>query len=770
MRMLYRIMGVVLCLSLSGLSFPLFAKGSDVFPFGPTGIHGTVHKTVIKVENIEKGSPADGKLKKGDQITGIADNPFSSNPRYEMAVAIDIAETEEAGGNITLQLKGNTKVDLTLPILGQYSQTAPYHCAKSDKIIAQLAESLIQSGKAGQGATRSGILGLMATGEKKYFDVAARLIKEGDLTEVDPVKVVDMLGGGQDMGYVGWYWGYNLITLGEYYLISKDASVLPAMKTYALGLALGQDAGGLWGHRMATKGRGGRLPGYAQMNQSSISSFMGMLFAKKCGIDHPKLDKAIAKSYAYFADHVDKGAFPYGVHGPQSRYFNNNGTSGSAAICMALMGNQEGAGFFAQLSAPSYDGLEQGHASAFFNPLWTALGANLAGPEVTQQFFKKTLWYHNGMRKWDGGYGRQGKEGPMAGVALLQYCLPRKALIITGREADKSIWLKGQDAIDAIEMSQWDYKAMPAEKLIDLAMHHELPQVRRNASGALGEHRDALTPKWIEYLKTGSDEEKLLAIGQYGWWIEMEQKADRLDDIGAILRDEDVALDVRVAAAESVAYFGEQAHKYYMDIVKLILEEYPNDPFQLNQQSLGGYLDILCSEPFSKGLITDKDIFYTAARKLMNHKRQKGRENGVKLLAEMPLEDFHRVADLVMHIIENKDATYHSYHAVQGSVGGAISVLAHLNIKEGIAPLLNELDTNGKWGFKVRMLCATLPKYGANAKEALQQLKADPRFEKIQNGRFKGIWNQMVTAIEEDQNPPPLMSVEEAIQAGKQDN
>lgn len=760
-----RILGWVVALSC--LSITAFARGPKEVPFGPTGILGTVSKSVIRVTKVEKGSPADGKVKKGDQVIGLADDTFKTNPRYEVASAIDVAETEAAGGRLTVLLKGNEKVELQLPVMGRYSKTAPYDCAKSDKIISQLAEALRKSGKAGQGATRSGILGLMATGQEKDFDAAATLIKAGNLTKVDPATVDDMLAGGKDMGYVGWYWGYNLIALGEYYLISRDESVLPAIETYALGLARGQDAGGLWGHRMATKGRGGRLPGYAQMNQPSLSNFMGMLFAQKCGIKDPVLDKAIEKTNAYFADHVDKGAFPYGVHGPQTRQFNNNGTSGSAALCMALMGNNEGARFFAKLSATSYDGLETGHASTFFNPLWTPLGANLAGPEVTQQFLKKTLWYHNGQRKWHGGYGDSRKEGPMAGVALLQYCLPRKALIITGREAEESIWLKGQEATDAIEMSKWDYKSMSADKLIDLAMHHPIPQVRRAAGGNLCARRDSLTPKWIAYLQKGTDAQKRVAIGQYGWWIKMEQKADRLDDIGAILRDASVAMDVRVAAAGSVAYFGESAYPYYMDMVKLILAEHPNDPFDLTSQSLGQYLNTLCKEPFGKGLVTDKDLFYQAARKLMNHKRQHARGPGVKMLADMPLEDFHRVADLVMHIIDNKDPTYHSYHSVQGSVGGAISILAHLNIKEGIKPLLHELDTNGKWGFKVRMLCATLPKYGGNAREALKQVQADPRFDGIQKGRFGGIWNKMVTTIEQDNHPVKLISLEDARKAGK---
>ena len=87
--------------------------------------------------------------------------------------------------------------------------------------------------------------------------------------------------------------------------------------------------------------------------------------------------------------------------------------SASAAICMSMRDNPEGALFFAKLSATGFDTLEQGHASNYFNPFWTSLGANLAGPEVSKRFFKKSLWYHNLKRNWDGSYGSESKkEGP----------------------------------------------------------------------------------------------------------------------------------------------------------------------------------------------------------------------------------------------------------------------------------------------------------------------------------------------------------------------
>jgi hypothetical protein len=736
--------------------------------FGPTGIEGSESKNTIKVTNTEKGSPAFGKLKQGDLIIGVNGKKFGKSPKHEIAAAIDMAETKKSRGKLTLILKGNKTTILTLPVLGSYSATAPYKCKKTDKIITQLAESLLKLKHGGGGVLNSGILGLMATGEKKYLHAATKLIKKSNLLKIDPKKVDALLRGDIDMGLVGWYWGYNLITLGEYYLLTKDKSVLPAIKIYALGLARGQDGGGLWGHRMATEKSGGRLPGYAQMNQSSLSCFMGMLFAQKCGIKDPVLDKAIKKTYDYFAYFVGRGAFPYGVHGPQTRGFNNNGMCGSAALCMSLYDNQKGALFFAKLSANGYDILEQGHGSNFFNPLWTPLGANLAGPKVTQQFFKKSLWFHNLKRKWDGSYGNHGrKEGPEASIALLNYCLPRKALMITGRGVDKSIWLNSKEATEAVMMSKIDYSTKSNNELITLAKEHPIPQVNRRASWELlTKRRKELTPTWISYLSKGTDTEKKLAASQFGYHTPLKEKINQLSKIGAILRNPKAGLTLRVSAAQSICQFGEAAHPYYMDMAKLLAKDRPHNPLNSYiDQDLGACLPTLCKTPFKNGLVTDKDIFYKAAIKLIEHKRTLGRTSGLKMLLDMPFKDLHRVIDTVMHVTKNKDATYESYHSIGGTLGTALTILAKHNIKDGLPYFMQLWHAPGKHGFKVRMICATLPKYRGNAKDVLDQL------EKIHPGhnksRFKGMWQKMAETIRNDKNPPKLITLKEALRNRK---
>lgn len=764
----HQLSGLVVAVGLTALT--AYAAGPQTYHLGPTGFLGTISKSAIQVTTVEKGSPADGRIKAGDSIIGAGTATFKGDPRRELAAAIDAAETRAGAGTLTLILKGDKRVDLQLEVLGSYSETAPYRCPKSDAIITRAAESIVKSGKIDSGACHPGLLGLMATGEQKYIEIATKAVQGADWAKPDPEKVEALLRGDLDMGYVGWYWGYDLITLAEYYLLTKDDSVLPAIKTFALGLAKGQDAGGLYGHRMASPKRYGRLPGYAQMNQPSLSCFMGMLLAEKCGVDDPALDRGIAKTYAYFESFVGRGAFPYGVHGPNTGTFNNNGTSGSAALCMAIKGNREGAQFFSQLAATSYDGLETGHASTFFNPLWTPLGANLSGPDVTQQFFRKSLWLQTLYRSWDGSFSRfggGGKEGDQTGSALLAYCLPRRALCITGKDADETIWAKGGEATGIVERSKVDYAGKSADELIAL-FGHPIPQVTRAAVWTLREKEGDFVPTLTKMMKAGSKREKINALGYFGWKCPRDLQLAVMAEMGAILRDHEEDPEVRAAAAGALCWLGEPAYPYYGDMVAMVVEEEPGDTFRDVDWSLARSLNALCSEPFKAGLVKDKPLHYRAAIKLAEHKRQHVRAEGLRMLAGMPLEDFHLVAATVLHVIEDKDPTYHSYHSPGGPVGAGISVLADLNIEEGIQYTLDVLNMeSGKWGFKVRMVADTLPKYGGNAKAALETLRADPRLKNIENDKFAGPWKRMVKIIEEDQEPRKLITLEEAKKTGR---
>ena len=254
----------------------------------------------------------------------------------------------------------------------------------------------------------------------------------------------------------------------------------------------------------------------------------------------------------------------------------------------------------------------------------------------------------------------------------------------------------------------------------------------------------------------------------------------RIDDIGAILRDPGQDPWVRATAASVLRKRRAPAQEYYMDIVKLLLREQPvGDIEQIKQldidQLLSGILMGMSSNPFEAGLLKDKkdkDLFYRAVLKLADHKRMQGRGNGMRLLHHMPLEDFHIVADKVMHVIEDKDPTYHSYHNPSGPVVAAITILANLNIKEGI-PLAMKITENpsGKWSFKMKARWACLAMYGAHAKPHMEKLKAailnNGRGGFALMGKHKRAWDAMVRAIENDKTPRKLISLEEAKRGGK---
>jgi hypothetical protein len=199
-------------------------------------------------------------------------------------------------------------------------------------------------------------------------------------------------------------------------------------------------------------------------------------------------------------------------------------------------------------------------------------------------------------------------------------------------------------------------------------------------------------------------------------------------------------------------------------MLRMVVAEEPADPLGLTDESLANSLSALCENPFAAGLVKDKDLFYAAALKLMDHKRQNTRAEGIRMLAAMPLEDFHRVADRLQYVIKDRDLTYHSYHNPTKAVGSGIAILAGFNIKEGLdyTIALGEMES-GKGSFKMRAMMDSLARYGANARPYMEELKQRPGWQKVpDNPKLRGNWENLINAIEEDKEPAKLITIEEA--------
>ena len=115
--------------------------GSHDWTLGPTGARGwmyawkhTGEARQILITEVAKGSPADGVLQAKDVILGVGTKPFADDARIQFARAIAAAEQKDANGSLKLirWRAGKTEnVEIQLPVMGSYSSTAPYDCAKS---------------------------------------------------------------------------------------------------------------------------------------------------------------------------------------------------------------------------------------------------------------------------------------------------------------------------------------------------------------------------------------------------------------------------------------------------------------------------------------------------------------------------------------------------------------------------------------------------------------------------------------------------------------
>jgi hypothetical protein len=782
------------------------AQGASAIQhMGPTGIHGYITGTrIFTVKTVEKGSPADGKIWPGDQVVGAGRQPFLKRVRFEFSAAVAEARTEKKKGKLVLMVRRKTggkrmqRVTLQLGVVGAdtFTDTAPYNCPKIDALITEAADHIVsKKARSPYGRLQIGLLGLLATGEDKYVKVVRDHLHEAGWAK--PPEDTNALVNKSQM-YASWYWGYKMLILTEYHLLTGDDYVLPAIRMYAEGMASGQDAAGLWGHQMRNF-KTGRAPGYGVMNQPTMPVFISLILARKCGVDSPRISEAISRTTEHYTrKYVNKGALPYGNHGPNSKGYNNNGTSGSLAVAFAAAGHVAGARFFSRMSMAAYNDLESGHATHFFNLMWTGLGANIGGPEASAAFFKKTSWLYPLKVDWKGGYTYEldTHEGlGNTGAYLLNLCAGRRKLHMTGKGADPAIALNTKEVAETIDVHKYANELIPmdATQLLAVVETHWSPLIRRSAAWKLLKFkREELAPVIGKRLAVKRTADALTGVSRF--W---DTNPKLFDQVAAIMRDPNADLALRCAAAGTLGgaawsrylepeeefgrddlYEGGELHKpavkYFADLVQVIVEDEKDDPWGLLDGAAGAALAGL-GDPYTQNLITDKPLFYAAINKMLAHKHSSGTRTGaMKLIADsMPMEDFHYVADRVVHAARGTDRSYTVYRGDNCTELG-VKLLWRLNIQEAVEVCLDSFPTATRGKERARRI-ALFESFGANGKPYLPRLKAalkqDPDAEA--EGSTKDVsLNQaevekFIQTIETATNPRTTISLEEAKARGK---
>lgn len=279
---------------------------------GPTGIRARIYPDkpkhlVVKYVFQDTKSPAKGLVNIEDVIVGANGRKFTTEHRFGrnlpggggwdgpmMELAAHIEDSQGKDGILSLAVwplgdsANESEVKVQLRAVGRFSESFPYECARSETMLGELCDFLVDEYKSdvwknpgtfggGPHTNAHSILALMASGDRKYD----RLIK--DYMVAYHGKTYDPAGGGFQM----WNWGYDGIVMGEYYLLTKDRKLLAPMESLAKAMPEGCHNGdGIYTHRSHTNlWVTGRKP-YASIAAISGLQMIGMSLFKEAGLPY----------------------------------------------------------------------------------------------------------------------------------------------------------------------------------------------------------------------------------------------------------------------------------------------------------------------------------------------------------------------------------------------------------------------------------------------------------------------------------------------------
>ena len=731
---------------------PDFTQGATLAPdaphdwaLGPTGARGWIYTAnghshdarQILVTAVAKGSPAEAVLAKGDVILGVEGKSFSGDARVHFANAIAAAESASGGGKLPLlrwRLGKTEPVEVKLPVLGNYSTTAPYDCAKSKRIFELGCASLARRmgaadyGKGMYSIVRSlNALALLASGDKAHLPLIKR----------EAQWAADFKTG----GYLSWDYGYVMMFLSEYVAATGDPSVLPGLKRLALETARGQSGVGTWGHRFSETGV--NLEGYGAMNAPGLSLTIGLVLAREAGVQEPEVDRAIAKAANFLRWYANKGAIPYGDHQPFFAH-EDNGKCAAAAVLFDLLGDREAAEFFAKMATAAYSERERGHTGNYFNMLWALPGVARCGPLAIGAYMKEHAWYYDLVRGWDTAFGYQGspvgeeehgkyKGWDCSGSYLLAYALPLKNLRLTGKKPftvppldaaqTAAVIAAGRDY--TYKGDENHYEKRTAEQLL-AGLESWSPFVRGRSAAALGKRAGDPMPTLLKMLAGKNRDARCGAIEALG---ALGPRADAAaPQLRAALQDSDPWIQCR--AAKALPELGPEARKASVsDLLALIVRPNPADPRR--QAARAASFALFSPFPGERGPRSilaesldgvDRAKLIPALQTLLAHEDSVPRSSVRKTFTNLTDADLVALLPSIVKAVEKLAPSNEMF--ADGIRLAGLDLLSRLRIREGMALCVSVMEPD-RWGEKNRTKdCLTyLARYGAHARPLLPELQ-----------------------------------------------
>ena len=711
------------------------AGASHDWTLGATGARGWMYSSKLEtsearqiaVTKVAAGSPSAGVLEVGDVILGVGGKAFSFDPRTEFGKALTQAESGAGGGQLELMIwrAGKTgKAVVQLPVLGDYSATAPFDCPKSKKIFEQgceaLAKAMAAPGYRPNPITKSlNALALLASGEARYLPLIRKEAQWAADFEAESFQT--------------WYYGYTIMLLSEYVIATGDQSVLPGLKRLALESANGQSIVGSWGHKFA--GSDQRLLGYGMMNAPGVPLTTALAMARMAGVQDPVLDVAIERSAKLVRFYIGKGAIPYGDHHPWIQTHEDNGKCGMAAVMFQVLNETYGAEFFSRMSVASHGSeRDQGHTGNFLNLLWAMPGVALSGPNASGAWMKEFgAWYFDLARQWDGTFNHQGppaakpdsyRNWDATGAYLLAYAMPLKKIILTGKLMSPVPQLEAPAAQQLVNDGRgWSngnrdgaYDQLSEEELMSL-LGNWSPVVRERAAMGLGRRKGDVVPTLIKMLDAPTLEQRYGAC--QALIFQKGKAAPAVPALQKLLKHEDLWL--RIKATEALSTIGQPAMVVVPDLLEMLARG-PNasDPRGMEQRFLSFALFGTLLKNSLDGV--DRDLLRKAVVAGLQNQDGRARSAVGGAYRFLSYEDIKPLLPAIHRaIVEPAPSGIMFASGVRLS---GIEVLAKHRIREGMALCLQVMEID-KWGKRDRIgrCLKTLAQYGGSAKPVLPELR-----------------------------------------------
>ena len=452
------------------------------YNLGITGLRAQLtkeHPKALLIKYVFGKSPADGHVQPGDVIIGAGGQLFreahrngygervfgADGPVAEMAAALEECQGHQGQGKLSLTLqRGDETKEIVIDVgqkYGVYATTYPDKCPKSDKILAELLEYLVDhqsdDGSFGDPVHNTFTpLALLASGEAKYRPAVERCVRYlCRETYPNDKRYADLMN---------WTYMSAAIVVSEYHLATGEKWVLPELQEIYGHLAKGQylhmsqinpqskkshpdsypkgpkDSHGGWGHNPG-------FEGYGPIAMLTGQGALAYSLMHRCGIkiDRERHDAAHAflhrgsgrNGYVWYGDQI--GGAPDG--------WADMGRTGAAGIANFLFPSnkpiyRERALAHAKVIGLHPQSFPDTHGSPPMGMGYTALAANI-DPDSFRQLMDANRWWFTMAQCTDGtfyyqpnrdnaGFGSDSRMVASSVVAFI-FTLPKHNLVITGK-------------------------------------------------------------------------------------------------------------------------------------------------------------------------------------------------------------------------------------------------------------------------------------------------------------------------------------------------